>query len=123
MTSECINFMYLYHRIYTNLTHFNTLHVSGIGSVALELVVPKMATCCKNKLSWGWKPLWSYSFVWEYLFSGGGEVLPTKRMAMESTQSPVVSNIYTEHFKEVALDMVTYKPLLWLHYVDDTFVV
>jgi hypothetical protein len=42
---------------------------------------------------------------------------------MKSTQSPVVSNIYTAHFKEMALDVVKYKPSLWLHYVDNTLVV
>jgi hypothetical protein len=42
---------------------------------------------------------------------------------MKSTQSPVVSNIYTAHFKEMALDVVKNKPSLWLYCVDDTLVV
>jgi hypothetical protein len=46
-----------------------------------------------------------------------------ERIAMKSTQSPVVSNIYTAHFKEMALDVVKNKRSLWLHYVDDTLMV
>jgi len=53
-------------------------YASGIGSVILELAVHRMTTRCKNKLSWGWKTLWSYSLVWEYIFSHT-EVMPTKR--------------------------------------------
>jgi hypothetical protein len=50
--------------------------------------------------------------------------MPKKeRIAMKSTQSPVVSNIYTEHFKEMALDMVKYNQSLWPRYVDNTLMV
>jgi hypothetical protein len=44
-------------------------------------------------------------------------------MAMGNSLSPVVSNIYMEHFEEMALDTAEYKPDKWLRYVDDTFVV
>jgi hypothetical protein len=44
-------------------------------------------------------------------------------MAMGSSLSPIVSNIFMEHFEELALDSAQYKPSLWLRYVDDTFVV
>jgi hypothetical protein len=44
-------------------------------------------------------------------------------MAMGSSLSPVVSNIFVEHFEEIALDTAYYKPAKWLRYVDDTFVV
>jgi hypothetical protein len=44
-------------------------------------------------------------------------------MAMGSSLSPVVSNIFMEHFEELALDSAQHKPSLWLRYVDDTFVV
>jgi hypothetical protein len=40
-------------------------------------------------------------------------------MAMGNALSPVVSNIYMEHFEELALN----RPLLWLQYVDDIFVI
>jgi hypothetical protein len=43
-------------------------------------------------------------------------------MAMESSLSPIVSNIYMEHFEKLALDSAQHKPLLWLQYADDTFV-
>jgi hypothetical protein len=38
-------------------------------------------------------------------------------MAMGSSLSPTVSNIFMEHFEKLALD------LLWLQYIDDTFMV
>jgi hypothetical protein len=60
--------------------------------------------------------------VWEYLFSDK-EVMPTKRKNSYEKQSPVVSNIYIAQFKKMALEMVKYKPSLWLQYVDNTFVV
>jgi hypothetical protein len=39
------------------------------------------------------------------------------------TLSPVISNIFVEHFEEIAPDTVDYKHAKWLRYVDDTFVV
>ncbi|PNF42699.1 hypothetical protein B7P43_G14177 [Cryptotermes secundus] len=44
-------------------------------------------------------------------------------MAMGNSLSPIVSNIFMEHFEKLALDSTPYKPSLWLRYVDDTFVV
>jgi hypothetical protein len=44
-------------------------------------------------------------------------------MAVGSSLSPVVSNVFMEYFKDMVLDMVKYKPLLWLCYVYDTSVV
>jgi hypothetical protein len=37
--------------------------------------------------------------------------------------SPIVSNIYIEHFEKLDLDSAQYKPSLWFHYFDYTFVV
>ena len=36
--------------------------------------------------------------------------------------SPVIANIYMEHFEELAFQTATLKPSVWLRYVDDTFV-
>jgi hypothetical protein len=44
-------------------------------------------------------------------------------MAMGNSPSPMVSNIFMEHFEEIALDTADHKPTKWLTYVDDTFVV
>jgi hypothetical protein len=44
-------------------------------------------------------------------------------MAMGSSLSPVVSNIFMEYYEKLALDTAQYKPSLWLRYVDETFVV
>jgi hypothetical protein len=44
-------------------------------------------------------------------------------MVMESSQPPIVSNNFMEHFEKLALYSAQYKPSLWLRYVDETFVV
>jgi hypothetical protein len=44
-------------------------------------------------------------------------------MAMGSSVSPIVSNIFMEHFEILALDSTQHKQSVWLRYVDDTFVV
>jgi hypothetical protein len=35
-------------------------------------------------------------------------------MAMGNSLSPVVSNIFMEHFEEIALETAEYKPAKWL---------
>jgi hypothetical protein len=44
-------------------------------------------------------------------------------MAMGNSPSLVVSNMFMEHFEEVALVTADNKPTKWLRYVDDTFVI
>jgi hypothetical protein len=44
-------------------------------------------------------------------------------MVMGNSLSPIVSNIFMEHFQKLALDSAPYTPSLWLRYIDDTFVV
>jgi hypothetical protein len=44
-------------------------------------------------------------------------------MAMGCSLSPIISNIYVEHFETVALESAQHKPFLWLHYVNETCVV
>ena len=41
---------------------------------------------------------------------------------MGSPVSPLVANLYMEHFKEATLTSATHPPSVWLRYVDDTFV-
>lgn len=43
-------------------------------------------------------------------------------MAVGSPLSPVV-DIYMEFYKELAMYITTFKPALWLRYVDDMFVI
>ena len=38
---------------------------------------------------------------------------------MGSSLSPVIANLYMEHFEEVALSSFHLKPKWWKHYVDD----
>jgi hypothetical protein len=42
---------------------------------------------------------------------------------MGNSLSLVVSNIFMEHFKEIALDIADNKPAKWFKYVNNTFVV
>jgi hypothetical protein len=44
-------------------------------------------------------------------------------MAMGSSLSPIISNIYVGNFEKLALDLGQHIPSLWLQYVDDIFVV
>ena len=43
--------------------------------------------------------------------------------AMGNPLSPVVANIYMEHFETLAIESAKFKPATWLRYVDDTFVI
>ena len=47
----------------------------------------------------------------------------TEGVAMGSPLSPVVANLFMEHFEKKVLDKTPHKPALWLRYVDDTFVI
>jgi hypothetical protein len=40
--------------------------------------------------------------------------------AKGSSLSPIISNIYMQHFEKLALDSAQHKPLLWLWYVEGT---
>jgi hypothetical protein len=44
-------------------------------------------------------------------------------MAMGSSSSPVLSNIFMVHFEEVRLNTTDFKPAIWPRYDEDTFVV
>jgi hypothetical protein len=44
-------------------------------------------------------------------------------MDMWCSLSPIHSNIYIESFEKLVLDSAQYKPSLWLHYIDDTFLI
>jgi hypothetical protein len=44
-------------------------------------------------------------------------------MAMGNPVFLVVSNIYMEHFEDIALDTANHKPAKWLRYIDDIFMV
>ena len=43
-------------------------------------------------------------------------------LAIGSTLSPVLANIYIEYFEEMALGFISLRPSMWVRYVDDTFI-
>ncbi|XP_011069268.1 PREDICTED: uncharacterized protein LOC105155067 [Acromyrmex echinatior] len=47
----------------------------------------------------------------------------TSGAAMGSPISPVIANIFMEHFEKEALKKAPKKPEVWFRYVDDTFVI
>ena len=47
----------------------------------------------------------------------------TDGAAMGSPLSPLVANFHTENFEKAALETATYKPKVWLRYVDDVFAI
>jgi len=47
----------------------------------------------------------------------------TSGAAMGSPISPVIANIFMEHFEKEVLQKTSKKPEIWFHYVDDTFVI
>jgi hypothetical protein len=47
----------------------------------------------------------------------------TDSIAMGSPLTPVIANYYMEHFKQLAIIMVSRKPTHWYRYMDNTFVV
>ena len=42
---------------------------------------------------------------------------------MGSPLSPVIANIYMEHFKKLALASAPFAPTVWFQYVDDTYTI
>ena len=40
---------------------------------------------------------------------------------MGSPLSPIIANLFMEHFKQKALKSASLKPKVWFHYVDDAF--
>jgi hypothetical protein len=44
-------------------------------------------------------------------------------LAVGDLLSPMVNNMFTEHFEEIALDTEHHKPTKWLIYINDIFVV
>jgi hypothetical protein len=44
------------------------------------------------------------------------------RVEMGSSLSPIISNIFMEHFEQLSMDSVPHKPAIWLRCVDNTSV-
>jgi len=41
---------------------------------------------------------------------------------MGSPLSPVIASFFMEDYEQKVLEQVTYKPVCWFQYVDDTFI-
>ncbi|KAM3823585.1 uncharacterized protein M6D78_018813 [Vipera latastei] len=58
-----------------------------------------------------------------YFIYNGQRYKQMEGAPMGSPLSPVIANLYMEHFETLALEKSNHKPKLWLRYVDDTFVI
>ncbi|XP_046405042.1 uncharacterized protein LOC124170364 [Ischnura elegans] len=82
--------------------------IKRLTKFGLPTDFPKLADFC----------LRSNYFLWD------GEFYKQKDgAAMGSPLSPVVANLYMEHFEEDALASSKLRPSCWIRYVDDTFVI
>ena len=55
-------------------------------------------------------------------FRMGSDIYQQEGLAMGSSLSPVLANIYMEYFEEMAFGSTSLKPSMWLRYIDDTFI-
>jgi hypothetical protein len=58
-----------------------------------------------------------------YLSFGGQFYDHIDGVAVGSLLSPVIANLFAEDLEERALEQATHKPLCWLLYVDDSFMI
>ena len=42
---------------------------------------------------------------------------------MGSPLSPIIANLFMEHREEEAIQSAPFQPVVWTHYVDDTFII
>ena len=62
-------------------------------------------------------------YVETIYFGMGSDIYQQEEgIGMSSSLSPVLANIYTEYFEEMALGSTSLRPSMWLRYVDDTFI-
>jgi hypothetical protein len=91
--------------IFQSVKFYKLFH--NVDKLLVEAIIQLLEVCLKTK----------YLQVDEKFFQQKVD------MAMENSLSPTVSNIFTEHFKKLALVSAQHKPSLWLRYVEDTFLV
>ena len=59
-----------------------------------------------------------------YVFHQNGRIWEQKDgAAMNSPLSPIVANIFMESFEQEVLQQAKDNPRLWVHYVDNTFII
>ena len=88
------------------ITRTRLVNIKGTKFI-LQLIIEFLGFCLHNT----------------YFLLQGKYYVEVEEVAMESLVSPIIANIYIQHFKDVALKTVENPPRLVKRFVDDTFVI